>query len=179
MKLEIKLPTVKNQTKPKLLMKFRAQICMSMFKRCWELNGLGMEKDETKEESWITEKAKGLTWCKVGGSLQRTDLRKRLSCNLGWKQGRRQTKEWLYQTFRCYRNTSYGWERHIFRPIEQPWLLKQRMFQKTWTSEEWHRWLESRVSQLKGESCNTSFEFLYLNKQIGTQLKLQCTGLFL
>lgn len=34
--------------------------------------------------------------------------------------------------FRCYRNTSYCWE----RPMEQPWLLQQRAFQKTWTTKE-------------------------------------------
>lgn len=37
---------------------------------------------------------------------------------------------------RCYRSTSYGWERHTFRPMEQLWLLQQRAFQKTWTAEE-------------------------------------------
>lgn len=28
--------------------------------------------------------------------------------------------------FRYYRNISYGWERQIFRPMEQPWFLQQR-----------------------------------------------------
>lgn len=172
MKLEIKLPTGKKKSHKahKYLIKFRAQICMSMFKKCWELNRLGMKKDE-KGREMDNREGKGSNMMVTWRVTSEKRLQEKTQLQPVLEAGKMTDKGVALSDSRCYRSTSYGWERHTFRPMEQLWLLQQRAFQKTWTAEEWHQPLESGVSQLKGEICDTSSEFLYLNKQIKTQLK--------
>ena len=92
-------------------------LCKDLYVHVWKVlrfeqktrHGKGWKKGG--EERWTTEKAKGLTWCKDRSSLQRLDFGKTITCNLCWKQGKQETKEWLYQTFRCCRDMCLiSWE---------------------------------------------------------------------